>query len=165
MRDVNVLIAQVVAAKPERQRAIERLLGPLVRQRSFTAPDKVFALGTLADWAGRHADAVLDSALENLLLTRKATVKPSDVENEVKAAFARKKLRGEVEVMNAVAAAKVKIEDCELRRFEAGTAEFTAELSHWQAVDPGYAAIVRKRGCVQLAIGPYGDAMVSRAVA
>ena len=73
---------------PERQRAVEVLLDPLLRQRRFDAPDKVFALGQLADWASKHPDDVLADGLRRTLATRDVTVRPSDIEKALKEAIA-----------------------------------------------------------------------------
>lgn len=79
--EVNCLIEEVRCANPTRGRVLGVLLGPLVRQRGFSAPDRAFALGALADAAAGTPNPVLEDALRRALVKRRVTVKPADVED------------------------------------------------------------------------------------
>lgn len=63
-------------------RVVDRLLGPLARQRKIEAPDVGYALGALASRPSlaRLDDEGLDRLLAALLAERQFSVKPSDIE-------------------------------------------------------------------------------------
>lgn len=83
---IDLVLETVRRADPGRARPVDKLLGPLCRQRTLTAPDVPYALGVLADW-GKLRDLDDDgmaAVLERLKDERKAMVKPADVEAAVK---------------------------------------------------------------------------------
>lgn len=84
---IDELLAKVIAAKPGRVRPVEALLGPIVRQRRFLAPDPAYALGVLADWSKLQGldDDDCAAVIEALKDGRGLAVKQSDIEAAVKA--------------------------------------------------------------------------------
>lgn len=70
---------------------IDLLLAPVVTQRRLDAPSASGTLANLADWpkAADASDAVLQAAAAWLLETRKATVKPADFQDALKADHVR----------------------------------------------------------------------------
>lgn len=133
--EVQLLLREVVEAKPERERVVDVLLGPLVRQRNFTAPDKTYALGAVADQALALGNAVLHDAGRRVLTKRKATFKPADVEDALREAIAADKAeqaaeakRRADEVRQAEAQAKAAADAEHVQRMRAANVEIAAEL-------------------------------------
>lgn len=75
-------ILELVSSFAADVRVVDRLLGPLARQRKIEAPDVGYALGALAGRPSlaRLDDEGLDRLLAALLAERQFSVKPSDVE-------------------------------------------------------------------------------------
>jgi len=88
--EVDGLIQEITTAATER--AVRVLIEPIVRQRRLEAPDPAFALRQIAEWAGKHPDAVLAKAAAAVLGARKAVVKAADIEDALKAEIARARL-------------------------------------------------------------------------
>lgn len=94
-RDRGSEIEQVLhtlrTERPQRGRVIDLLLAPVVTQRRLDAPSASGTLASLADWpkAAEASDAVLQAAAAWLLETRKATVKPADFQDALKADHVR----------------------------------------------------------------------------
>ena len=78
---VDALLTDVVGSDgcQDRQRAVAVLIEPLARQRRIDAPDPRFSLTTIADWAAKHPDTVLERTRDRVLRKRDVTVKPSDM--------------------------------------------------------------------------------------
>jgi len=89
--EIDALLA-AVATTPDRARAVEEVIGPIVRTRTLTAPDPVFALGTVADFVAKHSPSASDAAaiVDAVRSARRATVKPADIEDAVRAQIAAK---------------------------------------------------------------------------
>lgn len=86
------ILQELRSAKPACQRAIDNLIEPLLRQRKLHgAPDPVFALGIIAEWAEKHGDDVLADALQRVKDERGFSFKPADLEQAMKAAIAHAK--------------------------------------------------------------------------
>ena len=83
-RDLALVLDQV-RAKPSRQRVMDRLLEPVVRQRAFNAPDRVYALGILADYCEELAEHILDAARVELLARRHSSVRQADIMHVIQA--------------------------------------------------------------------------------
>lgn len=94
-RDRSSEIEQVLHSlrteRPQRGRVIDLLLAPVVTQRRLDAPSASGTLASLADWpkAADASDAVLRAAAAWLLETRKATVKPADFQDALRADHVR----------------------------------------------------------------------------
>jgi hypothetical protein len=81
----------------DRAPVIETLIAPLLRQRRFDAPDRIFALGQIADLAAGLPAEALASVRDELLRTRKSVVKAADLEEAIRAAIERQAIADEVE--------------------------------------------------------------------
>lgn len=79
--------------RPEHGEGIEILIEPILRCRGFEAPDPVFALRRIADWAAKHPAPVLAEACAAVLAKRKVTVKPADIEEAMRRAIDEAKAR------------------------------------------------------------------------
>ena len=82
------LVLDQVRATPSRRRAMDRLLEPVVRQRTFNAPDKIYALELLADQCETLSDHTLDAIRTELLVWRHATVRQADIKRVIDAQLA-----------------------------------------------------------------------------
>jgi hypothetical protein len=127
-REGDDLIEELKSAKPHCGRAIESLFKDLLARVRIDAPDPMHALGVLAEWAEARSDAELAEALK-LLTTpgehyRRATAKPSDIEDAIRAAI-------KIEKGRAAARSGPLI-------FR-GTPEFEAMLAKVAATNPGEA--------------------------
>lgn len=88
--EIEDAISAVIADRPDnanRRFAIEALLAPIVRQRKLDAPSVEGTLRSLADWLALKAltEDEATAICSAVLATRRATVKPSDIEDGVKA--------------------------------------------------------------------------------
>jgi hypothetical protein len=85
--EIADLLADLRAERPQRARVLDLLLAPVVSQRRLDAPSLRMSLVALADWPklGQQADAVLMAAAKHLLDTRKASVKPADIQEAIEA--------------------------------------------------------------------------------
>ena len=90
LNQVEEALRAVGADPPEngaRRFAIDAVLAPLVRQRRLDAPSLEGSLRALADWIARKdlSQREAGQIVAKVLEARKATVKPSDIEDAVKA--------------------------------------------------------------------------------
>jgi hypothetical protein len=74
-----------VRSNPERERVVDHLIAPAIRLRTFSAPDKGFALGQIADSAKGLSDEELAETLRRLTETRRQSVKQVHFEDAIKA--------------------------------------------------------------------------------
>ena len=93
--EIDEAIVDALAERPsdaKRTFAIAALLGPIVRQRFLDAPSLAGALSALADWIAERdlSAAEAKRVVDEVLRTRKATVKSSDIETQIKLAVDRR---------------------------------------------------------------------------
>ena len=94
------LVLKVRSERPDCSRAIDKLLVPLLAKLHYDAPNPALSIGTIADFAEKQTDEVLDKTLS--LLTepgaryRRSSVKPSDIEDAIRDAEKHIKLRAEL---------------------------------------------------------------------
>lgn len=90
-RDRQLEIEQTIAAirSPGRERLVDGLFAPLLRRRTFQAPDPAFAIGQLCDWPklARLDDQALGEVLDTLIAERASIVKDHDVQAAVERAL------------------------------------------------------------------------------
>ncbi len=137
-RDVDLWISFLLDGRPGRELVVRTLVEPIIRQRSFSAPDPAYALAEIVDGGlARGLDAErLASAARCVLDTRAATVKPSDIEAALREqATARQRAQQAAIKAKAAAADEVVVA-------KAGTPEFEAALRLY----PAEADQIRARG-------------------
>ena len=151
-REVDHLVENLLLTGGERRVAIvQGLLEPLLRQRSFSAPDPVYALGELAereDVAALDADG-LARVCRLVLERRAAVVKPHDVQvaaAEVALALRRERAAAEQERESGAAAAPAG--RLVTQRFDVGSPEFSAKIASLRMTAPSLAARYEAQGFV-----------------
>lgn len=88
-----------VGAEPHRERVVEQILAPICRMRHLDAPSPLHALKVLGDWLAKRGpfdDATAAAIVEAAMRDRQRTVRPSDIEDAVKAITARRKHAAQV---------------------------------------------------------------------
>jgi hypothetical protein len=74
-----------VRSNPERERVVDHLIAPAIRLRAFSAPNKRFALGQIADSAKGLSHEELAETLRRLTETRRQSVKQAHFEDAINA--------------------------------------------------------------------------------
>lgn len=82
------VLSALRAKCPDATRAIDKLIDPLLRFREYRAPDKVFSLSQIANWAERHGDDVLADAKRRAMKARDRVLDPAVIEKALEAAIA-----------------------------------------------------------------------------
>lgn len=152
VREVDGIVDELISAKPDREALVRQLVEPIIRQRSFSAPDPVYALGEIADREDvRSLDAAtIAKAVAFVLERRAAVVKPHDIQVAIAeaATAARRAKTDQQRESAAMAAAKLR-----KVRVEHGDPRFDAEVQRWLSIDPKRASAMQSRGYVVLTEG------------
>ncbi len=74
-----------VRSNPERERVVDHLIAPAIRLRTFSAPNKRFALGQIADSAKGLSDEELADTVKRLTDTRRQSVKQANFDDAIRA--------------------------------------------------------------------------------
>lgn len=151
-REFEAFVEEVRRARPGCDRALDRLFVPLLSKLKFDAPSPPYALGMLAKWAEKQSDEVLTETLRRLTtpgeLYRRVSVKPSDIEDALRAAIEAAKEREQIRAKGIL--------------FN-GTPEFDEVIAKVAEHHPGQAEWLRMRKIITPAdLAKYRDTPIQR---
>ncbi len=89
---LNELIDGLRNGEATTKHAVDLFVEPILRQRSFSGPDKDYALRTITKYAAKQTDDVLKTALQSLLTKFPRTVRQSNIEHAIRVACADAKM-------------------------------------------------------------------------